>query len=206
MSSNARSCSICLEDINSNESEFLPCVHEFHKECIAEWINENPICPLCKIPIYINSPGQLDSYNRYKTRLDDLKTEESKMFHSISSGNYNQLHMHMNDLNIGPSHNLDNEPLVVDIQNQIPVEQHSNINIILRDNILNFMHIINQNTSNSTPNNTPTNIPEHSPDNLLNDNTSIVDILDDFNRGSVINVTPITIRYIIDHMFNINDN
>ncbi|KAI4387273.1 hypothetical protein MLD38_005116 [Melastoma candidum] len=45
-------CSICLEDIHgdlgSNVTE-LPCLHEFHTECIIRWLcSANTTCPLCR--------------------------------------------------------------------------------------------------------------------------------------------------------------
>jgi hypothetical protein len=55
-------CSICLEDIEDNV-EFLPCIHGFHKECIDKWVNEKPLCPICKIPIMLNTVEQLGRYN-----------------------------------------------------------------------------------------------------------------------------------------------
>ena len=42
-------CSICLEDFNSEkEIVFLDCKHIYHMECIIEWINKDPSCPLCR--------------------------------------------------------------------------------------------------------------------------------------------------------------
>ena len=55
-------CQICLEDIE-NDIDFLPCIHGFHSDCINNWIKEKPICPICKVPIYINTPELLNLYN-----------------------------------------------------------------------------------------------------------------------------------------------
>ena len=45
-------CIICLEDYKINDIIiYLPCIHFFHKKCIAKWIEKTincPICPLCK--------------------------------------------------------------------------------------------------------------------------------------------------------------
>ncbi|CDU16529.1 uncharacterized protein PY17X_0415300 [Plasmodium yoelii] len=47
---NLKLCSICYENYKHNEPLiFLPCTHNFHKECIIEWINKKLICPICKI-------------------------------------------------------------------------------------------------------------------------------------------------------------
>ncbi|MFI5344453.1 MAG: RING finger domain-containing protein [Chlamydiales bacterium] len=50
-------CSICLENIHpqpKNEAErarALKCYHVFHDECIGEWINQRPNCPMCRADI-----------------------------------------------------------------------------------------------------------------------------------------------------------
>ncbi|SCL99237.1 zinc finger protein, putative [Plasmodium chabaudi chabaudi] len=49
---NLKLCSICYENYKHNEPLiFLPCTHNFHKECIIEWINKKLTCPICKIDI-----------------------------------------------------------------------------------------------------------------------------------------------------------
>ena len=40
-------CSICLSDIFENKI-ILICDHEFHFNCLNEWINRNNSCPLCR--------------------------------------------------------------------------------------------------------------------------------------------------------------
>lgn len=40
-------CSICLSDISENKI-ILNCEHEFHFNCLNEWINRNNSCPLCR--------------------------------------------------------------------------------------------------------------------------------------------------------------
>ena len=42
-------CIICLEDHELNDKIIiLSCYHKFHKKCILEWLNNNPICPICR--------------------------------------------------------------------------------------------------------------------------------------------------------------
>jgi hypothetical protein len=42
-------CSICLEDFNSEKDiSILDCKHIYHMDCIIEWINKDPSCPLCR--------------------------------------------------------------------------------------------------------------------------------------------------------------
>lgn len=43
-----KSCSICLEDIYSDDLQCLPCAHIFHKTCIRRWIMQTPECPECR--------------------------------------------------------------------------------------------------------------------------------------------------------------
>jgi len=42
-------CSICLEEFNSEKDiSILDCKHIYHMDCIIEWINKDPSCPLCR--------------------------------------------------------------------------------------------------------------------------------------------------------------
>ena len=42
-------CAICLSNIGENEDYYsTPCHHYFHKECLARWLEENTICPICR--------------------------------------------------------------------------------------------------------------------------------------------------------------
>eukprot|EP01117_Protostelium_nocturnum_P006191 TRINITY_DN2232_c0_g1_i1.p1 TRINITY_DN2232_c0_g1~~TRINITY_DN2232_c0_g1_i1.p1 ORF type:complete len:410 (+),score=86.94 TRINITY_DN2232_c0_g1_i1:289-1518(+) len=44
-------CPICLSDYEVSEDiRFLRCKHHFHGECIAEWLQQNNSCPMCKVP------------------------------------------------------------------------------------------------------------------------------------------------------------
>ncbi|KAI8875140.1 hypothetical protein K501DRAFT_331456 [Backusella circina FSU 941] len=45
-------CSICLEQFHHNEqvAHIIGCSHEFHRECIYEWITHNDSCPICRNP------------------------------------------------------------------------------------------------------------------------------------------------------------
>jgi hypothetical protein len=46
-------CVICFEELNDS-IEDLPCKHQFHKKCLAEWIYKNgKSCPLCRNKIEI---------------------------------------------------------------------------------------------------------------------------------------------------------
>jgi len=42
-------CAVCLENMEvGSVCHKLTCDHLFHKDCIAEWFDRNPTCPLCK--------------------------------------------------------------------------------------------------------------------------------------------------------------
>merc|ERR1719262_629019 len=44
-------CIICHEEITPNDDiSTLPCQHEFHTDCIENWVAHNPSCPLCRTP------------------------------------------------------------------------------------------------------------------------------------------------------------
>ena len=41
-----KECIICLDDIET-EWRKLECQHQYHKQCIEDWITIRAICPLC---------------------------------------------------------------------------------------------------------------------------------------------------------------
>uniref|UniRef100_A0A671PY96 Ring finger protein 215 n=1 Tax=Sinocyclocheilus anshuiensis TaxID=1608454 RepID=A0A671PY96_9TELE len=42
-------CAVCLEQYNNNQClRVLPCLHEFHRDCVDPWILLQQTCPLCK--------------------------------------------------------------------------------------------------------------------------------------------------------------
>ncbi|XP_078681554.1 E3 ubiquitin-protein ligase ZNRF3-like [Branchiostoma floridae x Branchiostoma belcheri] len=41
-------CAICLEEFqDGQELRIVPCLHEFHKDCVDPWLLSNRTCPLC---------------------------------------------------------------------------------------------------------------------------------------------------------------
>jgi hypothetical protein len=111
-------CAICLEDIESN-LQFLPCIHPFHDECINGWLHEQPVCPICKVPVYVNTADQLARYNQHKSQLDMIADEEARFFQQISAGLYNtEQPVDHSDHGHGDSGRV---PL-----NEIPIENHVN--------------------------------------------------------------------------------
>ncbi|KAM9544858.1 RING finger protein 215 isoform 5-T5 [Salvelinus alpinus] len=42
-------CAVCLEQFNNNQClRVLPCLHEFHRDCVDPWLLLQHTCPLCK--------------------------------------------------------------------------------------------------------------------------------------------------------------
>ncbi|XP_072960016.1 E3 ubiquitin-protein ligase SDIR1-like [Typha angustifolia] len=42
-------CSVCLEQVNVGEViRSLPCLHQFHANCIDPWLRQQGTCPVCK--------------------------------------------------------------------------------------------------------------------------------------------------------------
>uniref|UniRef100_A0A4W4F4I7 RING-type domain-containing protein n=1 Tax=Electrophorus electricus TaxID=8005 RepID=A0A4W4F4I7_ELEEL len=43
------SCAVCLEQYSNNQClRVLPCLHEFHRDCVDPWLLLQQTCPLCK--------------------------------------------------------------------------------------------------------------------------------------------------------------
>jgi hypothetical protein len=48
----APSCAICIGDFAAgDELRRLPCNHDFHTQCVDQWLAVNATCPLCRAPI-----------------------------------------------------------------------------------------------------------------------------------------------------------
>lgn len=52
-------CSVCLEQVNVGELiRSLPCLHQFHANCIDPWLRQQGTCPVCK---FRAAPGWQES-------------------------------------------------------------------------------------------------------------------------------------------------
>lgn len=46
------SCPICYEDLEQDSSsKLINCMHEFHIECIHQWLKIRSSCPICRSPL-----------------------------------------------------------------------------------------------------------------------------------------------------------
>ncbi len=43
-----QTCSVCMDMIMTDDLQYLPCAHVFHKACISEWFQRSTTCPLCR--------------------------------------------------------------------------------------------------------------------------------------------------------------
>lgn len=45
-------CTVCLEQVNVGELiRSLPCLHQFHADCIDPWLRQQGTCPVCKYKV-----------------------------------------------------------------------------------------------------------------------------------------------------------
>ena len=49
---NEDSCSVCLCEYEETETVMtLPCLHQFHPECIKGWLKSHTTCPICRVDL-----------------------------------------------------------------------------------------------------------------------------------------------------------
>ena len=68
----AASCSVCLEAYDDGaELRELPCGHAFHAACIAQWLEQSAICPVCRtLPFSDDTPAP-DTPEKKRRRVGD---------------------------------------------------------------------------------------------------------------------------------------
>ncbi|KAF8009720.1 hypothetical protein BT93_J0647 [Corymbia citriodora subsp. variegata] len=55
----AGECSICLGAFEDGEKVKVlpPCGHRYHCACVDQWLVAQPVCPLCRAPLRVDSAG-----------------------------------------------------------------------------------------------------------------------------------------------------
>lgn len=63
------SCAVCLEEFHKNQClRVLPCLHEFHRDCVDPWLLLQQTCPLCKRNVFGDPCGNSWLYSSFKRR------------------------------------------------------------------------------------------------------------------------------------------
>ena len=45
-------CRICLLEYDvGDQQRRLPCLHQFHSDCVDTWLKDNATCPVCRHPV-----------------------------------------------------------------------------------------------------------------------------------------------------------
>ena len=66
-------CNICLENFEiGNILRILECNHEFHENCIIEWLKSNNTCPVCRHELESNDPNYERRKNNHRENLRNL--------------------------------------------------------------------------------------------------------------------------------------
>lgn len=89
-------CVICIDCIEDKDTlYFLPCLHFFHEKCIAIWLRRNIYCPLCRIPIFIETVEQLSQYEEYaKAQKTDESVRLANLGNDLNSIAYRFMRLH----------------------------------------------------------------------------------------------------------------
>ncbi|KAK4286285.1 hypothetical protein QN277_002864 [Acacia crassicarpa] len=89
-------CSICLEAFHeSDPSTVTSCKHEFHLQCILEWCQRSPQCPMCWQPISFKDPSSqelLEAVEKERNiRLNPPRN--ATIFHHPALGDFELQHL-----------------------------------------------------------------------------------------------------------------
>lgn len=81
MSNDNNECSICLKNIINDNKFKLKCNHEYHYDCIQQWLNKHDTCPICRTA---------DTYFKMqKTFINQMQTlnfiNEETIIHTYSN-------------------------------------------------------------------------------------------------------------------------
>jgi len=55
----SKECTICQDEYKNEETLLeMPCEHDFHEECLVNWLKLHNTCPICRKPVETNSENQ----------------------------------------------------------------------------------------------------------------------------------------------------
>lgn len=78
-------CTFCVEEIETNDTYFLPCAHYFHIICFSTWRNSGKIiCPVCRTPMFIDSEEQMERYKNFLVQKKQDPTVDKKDDNSLA--------------------------------------------------------------------------------------------------------------------------
>ena len=84
-------CSICFDEIKTEDQKKLNCIHVFHGECIDKWFKQSHQCPLCrrsKFDIKCHD-FERNYWERVKKSDESIKAEKNIIFRDIPGVNVN---------------------------------------------------------------------------------------------------------------------
>ncbi|KAI4980047.1 hypothetical protein ZWY2020_016800, partial [Hordeum vulgare] len=78
-------CPICLEEFKVwNEVRGLPCAHNFHVECIDQWLQLNVKCPRCRCSVFPNL--DLSALNGIRSSREMLQQDRPSGASALTTG------------------------------------------------------------------------------------------------------------------------
>ncbi len=127
-------CSICLEIVRNGPTSDITrqncCNRLFHKECLDNWYNVRPTCPLCR------------------TRKDDWSSEEINLYNIFVYVRRKYIELDIDSTLIKFSEFFNYVLQQMETTNGLPVEFESiQKNLKLFDNIIKFVRLVMGNES-----------------------------------------------------------
>ena len=63
----------CSDSADTSWTRLAPCGHRFHRACCARWLARHHTCPLCRVPVQLNTDGM--TTRQLLNTLDELGIE-----------------------------------------------------------------------------------------------------------------------------------
>jgi hypothetical protein len=112
-----KECLICFSQIN-NECYSLQCKHEYHINCLSEWLKRASNCPTCRLHVEENR-NIFPNYDGIKKLGCNWQSRENNLFNHYSGSlilNDSSINVNSDELRSGWSQNF-NESRRIEIQN-----------------------------------------------------------------------------------------